>query len=53
MCGVTVEEVSLGDTEVVNDDDVVVDGFKDEMGDLRGGGCGCEAICGCLGIIKR
>ena len=29
MCGVTVEEVSLGDAKVMNDDDVVVDGFED------------------------
>ena len=29
VCGVAVEEVSLGNAKVVNDDDILMDGFED------------------------
>ena len=32
---VAVEQVALGGSEIVDDDDILVDGFRDEVGDLR------------------
>ena len=51
--GGSVENVSFGCDEVVDEDSVVMDRVECEEWELGGGGCRFEAVCRGLGGIER